>query len=215
MDYINEWYSFTSSIDKSICNRIKKLAHNKWKDASIQLEPGDVGREFTEEERKIGIARNPGIDKKIRISEIVWIDNQWVYEIIRPYMEIANNEAGWKYDINAVESMQITKYKKGGYYSFHVDGRGDHLSTFNDPDNKIKHGNVRKLSMTLLLNDKYEGGEFQFASYGREKCTISTPEFNTMGSVIVFPSGMEHRVAPVIKGVRYSLVVWFMGPPFV
>jgi len=213
MDYINEWYTFSSSIDKSICNKIKKLAHNKWNDAAVHLEPKEKG--LTKEERKIGIKRNVGVDKKYRISEIVWIDNQWVYEIIWPYMEIANNEAGWKYDINAAESMQITKYKKGGYYSFHVDGRGDHLSTFDKPDNEIKHGKVRKLSMTLLLNDNYEGGEFQFASYGKEKCIISTPEFNKVGSVIVFPSGMEHRVTPVTKGVRYSLVVWFIGPPFV
>jgi len=32
--------------------------------------------------------------------------------------------------------------------------------------------------------------------------------------IIVFPSDMEHRVAPVTKGIRYSLVVWFLGPPF-
>jgi PKHD-type hydroxylase len=215
MDYINEWYTFSSSIDKSICNRIKKLAHNKWKDASVQLIPKDGSQELTEEERKIGIKRNVGVDKTVRISEVVWIDNQWVYDIIWPYMLEANERAGWKYDIKAAESMQITKYKKGGHYNFHSDGRGDHLSTYNEPDNKFKHGNVRKLSMTILLNDNYEGGEFQFATYRKEKCTISTPEFNKVGSIIIFPSGMEHRVAPVTKGVRYSLVVWFIGPPFV
>ena len=215
MDYINEWYTFSSSIDKSICNRIKKLAHNKWKDASVQLIRKDGSQELTEEERKIGIKRNAGVDKTVRISEVVWTDDQWIYDTIWPYMLEANERAGWKYDIKAAESMQITKYKKGGYYSFHVDGRGDHLSTFDEPDNEIKHGKVRKLSMTLLLNDNYEGGEFQFATYRKKECTISTPEFNKVGSIIVFPSGMEHRVAPVTKGVRYSLVVWFIGPPFV
>ena len=214
MDYLNEWYIFPSSIDKNICNKIKKLAQNNWGEAAVELEP-KVQRKLTKEERILGIKSDIGIDKKYRVSEVVWMNDKWVYDTIWPYMDIANQEAGWKYDIRAAESMQITRYKKGGYYSFHVDGRGDHLSTFNDPDNKITDGMVRKLSMTLLLNDNYEGGEFQFASYGREECTISTPEFNKVGSVIVFPSGMEHRIAPVTKGVRYSLVVWFIGPPFV
>ena len=111
--------------------------------------------------------------------------------------------------------MQLTRYKKNGFYSFHRDGRGDHLSAYNKPDNKFIHGYVRKLSMSILLNDSYEGGELQFTSYSGEKCVIETPEFNKAGSVIVFPSGLEHRVAPVIKGIRHSLIVWFLGPPFV
>jgi PKHD-type hydroxylase len=38
---------------------------------------------------------------------------------------------------------------------------------------------------------------------------------NKTGSVIVFPSDTEHRVTPVTKGIRYSLVAWFLGPPYV
>jgi len=68
--------------------------------------------------------------------------------------------------------------------------------------------------MTVLLHDNYEGGEFQFATLNQEKCIITSPEFNKTGMIIVFPSDMEHRVAPVTKGTRYSLVVWFLGPPF-
>ena len=130
-------------------------------------------------------------------------------------MEGANERAGWKYDIRGAEDMQITRYKKGEFYYFHRDGKGDHLSAYDEPNKGFLHGNVRKLSMTVLLNDNYEGGEFQFATYNREKCTITTPEFNETGSIIVFPSDIEHRVAPVTKGIRYSLVVWFLGPPFI
>ena len=110
--------------------------------------------------------------------------------------------------------MQINRYKKGGFYEFHKDCKGDHLSAYNLPDKKFMHGHVRKLSMTVLLNDNYEGGEFQFATIYRGKREIHTPEFNKTGSIIVFPSDMEHRVAPVTKGIRYSLVTWFLGPPF-
>ena len=76
------------------------------------------------------------------------------------------------------------------------------------------HGHVRKLSMSVLLNDNFEGGAFEFATYGKEDCIITPIEVEA-GSVIVFPSWMEHRVAPVTKGIRYSLVTWFVGPPFV
>ena len=71
--------------------------------------------------------------------------------------------------------MQITRYRKGGFYNFHQDGNGDHLSAYNNPQNAFMHGHVRKLSMTTLLSDSYEGGEFQFASYGKEECEY----FNT------------------------------------
>ena len=75
------------------------------------------------------------------------------------------------------------------------------------------HDHVRKLSMTVLLNESFEGGDFEFASYGKEESTI-TPLEMKQGDVVVFPSFMEHRVAPITKGIRYSLVTWFLGPPF-
>jgi PKHD-type hydroxylase len=33
------------------------------------------------------------------------------------------------------------------------------------------------------------------------------------GQAIFFASFLRHRVAPVKKGVRRSLVMWFGGPP--
>ena len=82
------------------------------------------------------------------------------------------------------------------------------------PGNKFLDGNVRKLSMTILLNGNYQGGEFKFASYNKLKSEVETTDFKNAGSVIVFPSWIEHQVAPVTKGTRYSLVAWFVGPPF-
>ena len=76
------------------------------------------------------------------------------------------------------------------------------------------HGHVRKISMSIILNDNFEGGAFEFASYGKEECNI-TPIEAKAGDIIFFTSGMEHRVAPVTKGVRYSLVNWFVGPPVI
>ena len=205
-----EWFYFTDGLDKKICNKIKNSVKEKWKKSVV-----DIGKvERFSHELKIGETLISGIDKKIRISNVVWTSDQWIYDTIWSYMESANIQAGWKYDIRYAESMQITRYKKGGFYQFHKDGKNDHISAYDCPENEFLHGYVRKLSMIVLLNENYEGGEFQFVTYKREKCNITTPEFNKTGMIIVFPSDVEHRVAPVTKGIRYSLVIWFVGPPF-
>jgi PKHD-type hydroxylase len=206
---VNEWYYFTDGLNKKTCSKIKNLMKDKWEESLVNTKKG-----ITTEERKTGEKSIPGIDKNERRSDVIWIEDQWIYDTIWPYMNEANEQAGWKYDIRAAESMQITRYKKGEFYYFHKDGKGDHLSTYDQPNNEFMHGHVRKLSMTILLNEDFGGGEFQFATYNQKKCEINTPEFNKTGMIIVFPSDMEHRVAPVTKGIRYSLVTWFLGPPF-
>ena len=205
----NEWYIFEGALDKKTCNKIKRLAKDNWGESAV-----DTSKDTTDEERKTGRKGDYKSDPKQRISDIAWCNEQWLYDIIFPYMHRANDEAGWKYDIKAAESAQITRYKKGGFYKFHTDGMGDHLSAYHNPENAFLHGHVRKLSMSVMLNDNFEGGAFEFASYNREECTI-TPFKAEAGSVIVFPSSMEHRVAPITKGIRYSVVCWFVGPPFI
>ena len=205
----NDWFYFTKGLDKKTCNKIRNSAKGKWRESEVNTK-----KDVTAEERKSGETLTYGPDKNSRISDIVWTNDQWIYDTIWPFMLEANERAGWKYDIRYAESMQITRYKKGGFYCFHKDGPSDHLSAYDEPDNEFMHGHVRKLSMTVLLNDNYEGGEFQFATYNKEECEIHTPEFNKTGMIIVFPSDMEHKIAPVTKGIRYSLVVWFLGPPF-
>ena len=207
---INEWYIFNEeTLDKKTCNKIKRLAKDKWKPSSV-----NTSKEITDEERKTGIKLDYKPDHKIRISEIFWTNDQWLYDILWPYMLQANDKAGWKYHIKYAESCQITRYKKGGFYNFHRDGLGDHLSAYDKPDNEFLHGHVRKLSMSVMLNDNFEGGAFEFASYNKEKCNITSIEASA-GSIIVFPADMEHRVAPVTEGIRYSAVCWFVGPSFV
>ena len=73
---------------------------------------------------------------------------------------------------------------------------------------------TRKLSVTFLLNEPgvdFEGGEFEINS-GEEKNAESIKM--KKGDIIVFPSFMLHRVKPVTKGVRKSIVIWVMGPKF-
>ena len=62
--------------------------------------------------------------------------------------------------------------------------------------------------MTLNLNDpsEYEGGELRLFGVGKLE--------EEKGRLSFFPSFLPHEVTPVTKGVRYSLVVWFLGPPW-
>ena len=206
---INEWYVFQNSVDKKICNKIKGLVKDRWQESAL-----DTSGATTEEERKTGKKGDFKPDSKKRISEVFWTTDQWIFDLIWPYMVDANEHAGWRFNIKSAESVQITRYRKGGFYNLHRDGSGDHLSAYNNPGNPFMHGHVRKLSMSIILNNNFEGGAFEFASYAKGECVV-TPIEGGVGTVIMFPSWMEHRVAPVIKGIRYSLVTWFLGPPFV
>jgi PKHD-type hydroxylase len=205
----NEWYYFVNGIDKKTCNKIKRLASGKWENSKVEI--GDT--ETTAEERVTGRKLSYGPNGKERISDIAWTTKDWVYDLVWPYMYEANKNSGWKYDIQAAEGMQITRYSKGGFYEFHMDGRSDNLSVYDKPENEFLHGRVRKLSMSIILNDNFEGGELEFASYRKGDCEVRSVD-EKGGTVIVFPSFMEHRIAEVTKGTRYSLVVWFVGPPF-
>ncbi len=145
-----------------------------------------------------------------RKSNIAWTNEQWIYDLIWPYMLSANEQAGWKYDIVAAENCQATRYTKDGFYEWHKDGIGSHNEVINEPDNEFLHGNTRKLSMSIVLNSNFEGGDFEMVGLDDENKVPKLEE----GSIIIFPSFMEHRVTPVTKGIRYSLVAWFVGPPF-
>ena len=63
--------------------------------------------------------------------------------------------------------------------------------------------------MTLLLSNPstFEGGELEFMD---DKKSVKLKQ----GQAIFFASWLRHRVKPVTKGERKSLVMWFGGPPF-
>lgn len=140
-----------------------------------------------------------------------------MFDKVRPYVNIANSNSGWNFEISSIEDMQFTIYKKNQHYNYHKDTDG---KPNNCPDNIHLHGKIRKLSMSVCLSDpsKYEGGDFKILTNNQSNPTeiieIEAKELKPMGSIIVFPSDEYHCVTPVTKGTRYSLVVWFLGRPF-
>jgi len=206
MQLVNEWYYFENELSSDVCEILLNLGDEEWESGVVD---NSRKEELTQEERREGTKRNWKEKKNVRTSDIKWIDGDNLAiarEILAPYMQMANEQAGWKFIIDYMQNSQLTRYEEGEFYSWHRDGGSDHLW-----DNG---GKVRKLSMTVCLNDDYEGGELQLCSYGEAEHKIGIPP-QGKGTIIVFPSFMDHQVAPVTKGTRYSCVTWFTGPPFI
>ena len=158
--------------------------------------------------------------QKKRKSDLVWLNEKWIYKEIHPYIHLANKNAGWNFDWDFSESCQFTKYKLNQYYDWHCDSWD---KPYNKPNSPNEHGKIRKLSVTCQLTDssEYSGGEleFDFRNYDPHmrdeyKHRIQCKEILPKGSIIVFPSFVWHRVKPVKSGTRYSLVIWNLGRPF-
>jgi len=147
------------------------------------------------------------ISPDIRTSSTSWIDltadSSWLYDRLA-YIARCLNGKFYRYDLFGFnEHMQFTIYNSDdkGHYTWHID-------TSSGPENTLA---PRKLSMVLQLSDPedYEGGDLEL--YGSSLITTVTKK---RGLVVAFPSYILHRVTPVTKGTRISLVVWITGPAF-
>ena len=163
----------------------------------------DKGMSLKKEEASIGVTKPGGaVDSTKRITTISWIpfkEMPEMYQDIENVMLKANgNHFGFE-GMRLTEIAQFTHYFKDGFYDWHMDNdvQGKHQSP------------VRKISMTLLLSDPstFEGGELEFMHKGK---TAKLKQ----GQAIFFASWLQHRVKPVTKGERKSLVMWFGGPSF-
>jgi PKHD-type hydroxylase len=170
------------------------------------------GQKLKEQEAKIGWSGNLPKEEveKIRHSKIVWLDERWIYREIEPLVREANIQAGWNFEWSTTESFQFTKYEgsKKQHYDWHADSKPQ------DFGNRL----IRKISASLILVDKenYEGGDFQInIPSSPDKTQIVNVTLLKKGTMIFFPSFVYHRVTPVTKGTRYSLVSWSKGKDFI
>lgn len=162
-----------------------------------------------------------GLDTKQRESSLSFFPpTHWVSGICKYYGYLANEHV-WNYDLCWPEPIQFAKYEINNYYVWHndllptphkketwkwIESTGYNSEWFDNTQ--------RKISLTINLSDPstYDGGDIEFSSPSGEVFKPKTGR--KRGSVIVFPSFVKHRVTPVTKGTRYSLVVWITGPPF-
>jgi PKHD-type hydroxylase len=181
-----------------------------WDDAFSSIELSDIIRYC--EQFKLDSGTTFGSETKEqaelwRISNVGFHernnDTAWIFDRLNDVITKANN-AYYGFDLNGYQSFQYTTYTdtQKGHYDWHMDSEIGH-----EP-----YGlEIRKLSLTLLLNDEFEGGKFHINT-GSEHKSNEVPAIK--GRCIFFPSFMIHRVAPVTRGVRKSLVVWVTGPKF-
>ena len=108
------------------------------------------------------------------------------------YIILDLNET-FNYRLSCIQDIQYLEYKEGDYYDWHSDV-SDGLSS------------LRKISMSYVLNDDFEGGDLEFF-HGGETYVINAKE----ESLIAFTSFINHRVKKVTQGVRKALVVWVNG----
>ena len=163
-----------------------------------------AGHQQKPEQAKVGGGKDGKPDTKKRITTISWIPFQKMpemYKTIENQLSIVNlNHFGFD-GVKLTEPAQFTEYPKGGFYDWHMD-----LNAFGHAG---RHP-IRKISMTCLLSDpsEFTGGDLSFEDHNNNKIKLK------QGQAIFFGSFMRHRVEPVKKGVRRSLVMWFGGPPF-
>ena len=209
MNISNHYWYFKSAIPPKICDDIIKHGLSQ---AETMARTGDYGdKELSKDQIKDM--------KRKRNSDLVWLNDTWIYKEIHPYLIEANKNAGWNFQWDRSEACQFTKYKLNQYYDWHCDSWDKPYDKPNTPE----HGKIRKLSMTCQLTDgsEYKGGEleFDFRNYDphmrdESKHLVKVKEILPKGSIVVFPSHVWHRVKPVTSGTRYSLVVWSIGDPF-
>ena len=142
------------------------------------------------------------LDTETRTSHISWIPFKKMpemYKDIEKFMKQTNgNHFGFD-GMTLTEFAQYTEYPEGGFYDWHIDS-----------DVNMQHEPpVRKISMTCLLSpeNEFEGGDLELMSEGKVAKI-------KQGHAVFFASFIRHRVKPVTRGNRKSLVMWFGGTPF-
>ncbi|HEY9079698.1 2OG-Fe(II) oxygenase [Magnetovibrio sp.] len=143
-------------------------------------------------------------DQNVRQSALVWVpereDLAWVDTRMARLAADANRQL-FNYALDGFdEQLQMAAYGPGHYYDWHIDrGQGSTAGR-------------RKLTLSVQLTqpDAYAGGELEINADGRP---FQAPR--DQGTAVVFAATTLHRVAPVLSGLRHSLVAWVHGPAFV
>ena len=119
----------------------------------------------------------------------------WIFERLGNVAGQANR-ATFRFQLDGQMSVDVLEYDPKGFFDWHVDIGAGVFST-------------RKLSMITFLTppEAYEGGHLLFMDQGE-------PLKLAQGTSIIFPSYMLHKVEPVTRGTRHTLVSWAHGPSF-
>ena len=129
------------------------------------------------------------------------------------------NKKHWNFDLHWVENLEYLKYGKDGHFDWHVDQALNPYTIEQNPNPNFTN-RIRKLSVSVQLSESkdYEGGNLELENPFSESLaidkkinTLNTAQDRSIGTLIIFPSFVRHRVTPIKKGLRQSLVLWYLG----
>jgi PKHD-type hydroxylase len=184
---INGVFMHEDAFSEDECRRIREMVANLKLDGSLK-EAGMIDSH----------GKDLMTDYRQSSSCFVYPNEEtlWIFQRLRDVIAPMNN-AVYRFALDGFEEgIQLSEYPVGNGYGWHVDLGANRASR-------------RKLSMTLQLSspDEYEGGELEFMdpaeTAGRK-----------IGTLCVFPSFVLHRVRPITRGTRWSMVSWICGAPF-
>lgn len=184
---------------------IPEISFASWRDGFTEEEIDkivSIGDSLTIKSASVG--PDSKVEEAVRSSKIGWInltpETNFIYDRIAFIARQLNGEF-FNLDIwGFVEDFQYTIY----------DGKDDHYTWHLDRGGNATHA-PRKLSLVIQLSDpsEYEGGDLEIFD-----APVPTQVTKQKGLVVAFPSFILHRVTPVTKGIRKTLVVWLTGPQF-
>lgn len=186
----NTFYYFESVFNDEMIKQLEELVETNYKFTKGRTGAVELGNDtdsYRTNNRDIAYLR-PAQDTK------------WLYDILFPLVLKANEEI-FHFDIDIVtDAIHYVIYPEdGGHLDWHMD-----IGVFGV--------NRRKIATTVQLSDpsEYDGGEFEIWIGGQDPIQVPRKK----GDVICFPSFYMHRVKPIKRGKRKSLVFWTGGRPF-
>ena len=116
-----QYYWFKEVIPHDVCDKIIKMGNEQIE--LIRKDGGDAsgitrgGGEKTKDDKRVSAKEltpkeQNGGDYYARDCQVAWFNNQWLYDLVWPYLLEANESSGWKWDIEWAEAFQFVKYKE-------------------------------------------------------------------------------------------------------
>lgn len=144
----------------------------------------------------------------IRSTKVAWVHrNNDITENLYRKMEqvvLRLNVEHFRSDLSGLTTLQHAVYRESeaGYFDWHIDYGRDN----NDPGQE-----PRKITLSVQLSDDtaYEGCDLEV----RAAHLIDVAP-RQRGTLVAFRANALHRVTPITRGIRKSLVAWAAGPEY-
>jgi PKHD-type hydroxylase len=144
----------------------------------------------------------------IRSTRVAWVhrNSKTTEDLYRKMEEIVLrlNVEHFRSDLSGLTTIQYAVYSQSeaGYFDWHIDYGRDPSDPAQEP---------RKITLSLQLSDA--------ASYGGCDLEVRAAHLidvapRQRGTLVAFRANALHRVTPITRGMRRSLVAWAAGPEY-